>query len=113
MENPKLTTDTGLLQDEVALQRKAAYIVYLLKRLISDAGEIITIRNEGEAGDAAFKERMEAVDEIIAHLEAAYKIFNSKPISLHDYGWLLPSECLIDDFGKFLKARCSDARHRA
>ena len=108
-----LTTDTGLLQDEVMLQRKASYVMYLLKRLISDAGEMITIRHEGETADAAFKERMAAVDEIIAHLEAAYKIFNSKNISFHEYGWLMPAECLIDDFGEFLKARCADGCHRA
>lgn len=113
MGNLNLTTDTGLLQDEVMLQRKASYMMYLLKRLISDAGEMITIRHEGEAADAAHKERMEAVDGIIAHLEAACKTFNSKPISLHGYGWLMPAECLIDDFGEFLKARCADGRHRA
>lgn len=92
MGNLNLTTDTGLLQDEVMLQRKASYIMYLLKRLISYAGEMITIRHEGETADAAFKERMAAVDEIIAHLEAAYKIFNSKNISFRDTAGL----CLLN-----------------
>ena len=86
MTDIELTTDTSLLQHDFILQRKVSYVMYLLKRLISDAGEMVTIRHEGETADAAFKERMAAVDEIIAHLEAAYKIIQLENISFREYG---------------------------